>query len=48
MGLISFVGPIIGGFIWGIEPTYVLYFLAATQLVKLVILGTMPSKTKYS
>ncbi|MGD0804571.1 MAG: MFS transporter [Candidatus Bathyarchaeia archaeon] len=48
MGLISFVGPIIGGFIWGIEPIYILYFLAATQLAKLVILGTMPSKTKYS
>jgi MFS family permease len=46
-GLISFVAPIIGGFIWGVEPILVLYFLAVTQVAKLAILATMPSKPKY-
>lgn len=47
-GLISFAGPIIGGYVWGLNPIWVLYLLAATQIVKLVILWTMPAKTKYS
>jgi MFS family permease len=47
-GLISFAAPIIGGYIWDIGPIYVLYILAATQIAKLAILWTMPSKTKYS
>jgi MFS family permease len=48
VGLVSFVGPIIGGYVWGLDPIWVLYILAATQVVKLVILWTMPAKTKYS
>jgi DHA1 family multidrug resistance protein-like MFS transporter len=47
-GLVSFAGPIIGGIIWGLDPIWVLYLLAATQILKLSILWTMPSKTKYS
>jgi len=47
-GLISFAAPIIGGIVWDIQPVYVLYFLAASQIAKLAILWTMPSKTKYS
>lgn len=47
-GLISFVAPLIGGFVWGVEPILVLYFLAVTQVAKLAILATMPSKPKYS
>ena len=47
-GLVSFVGPIVGGFIWDFNPVYVLYILAATQIVKLFILWTMPAKTRYS
>jgi MFS family permease len=48
MGLTSFAAPIIGGYLWGIEPIYVLFFLMATQIVKLGLLIMMPSKTKYS
>ena len=48
MGLTSFTAPIIGGYLWGIEPIYVLFFLMATQIIKLAILTLMPSKTKYS
>ena len=47
-GLVSFAGPIIGGYVWGLDPIWVLYLLAATQVAKLVILRTMPGKTKYS
>ena len=47
-GLVSFVGPIVGGFVWDFNPVYVLYILAATQIVKLFILWTMPAKTRYS
>ncbi len=47
--LASIVSPLIGGLIWNsFGPVYVLYFLAATQLLKLVILWTMPASTKYS
>jgi MFS family permease len=48
MGLISFIAPILGGFLWNINPTTLLYFLAVTQILKLGILATMPSKPKYS
>ena len=48
MGLTSFAAPIIGGYLWGIDPSLILLFLSATQIVKLVILAMMPSKTKYS
>jgi MFS family permease len=47
--LSSIVSPLLGGLIWNsLGPIYVLYFLAATQLLKLVILWTMPKSTKYS
>jgi MFS family permease len=47
--LSSVISPLIGGLIWNsLGPVYVLYFLAATQLLKLVILWTMPKTTKYS
>jgi len=48
MGLISFAAPIIGGYLWGIDPAFILLFLSATQIAKLAILVMMPSKTKYS
>jgi MFS family permease len=48
MGLISFIAPILGGFLWNINPTTILYFLAVTQILKLGILATMPSKPRYS
>lgn len=48
IGLVSFAGPIIGGYVWGLDPIWVLYILAATQILKLTILWTMPAKTKYS
>jgi len=45
----SIISPLIGGLIWNsFGPIYVLYFLAATQLLKLGILWTMPKSTKYS
>jgi MFS family permease len=47
-GFVSFAGPLIGGYIWGFNPIWVLYLLAVTQLVKLFILWTMPTRTKYS
>jgi MFS family permease len=47
-GLLSFAGPILGSLIWEIQPTYVLLLLGASQIAKLAILQTMPSKTKYS
>jgi len=48
MGLTSFAAPIIGGYLWGVDPSLILLFLSATQIVKLGILAMMPSKTKYS
>lgn len=48
MCLTSFAAPIIGGHLWGIDPTFVLLFLSATQVAKLAILAMMPSKTRYS
>jgi MFS family permease len=48
MGLTSFAAPIIGGYLWGIDPSLILLFLSATQIAKLAILAMMPSKTKYS
>lgn len=48
-GVVGFVAPILGGILWNnLGPATVLYFLAATQVVKLGILATMPSKSKYS
>jgi hypothetical protein len=44
----SFAAPIIGGYLWGINPTLILLFLSTTQIAKLVILAMMPSKTRYS
>jgi ACS family glucarate transporter-like MFS transporter len=48
MGLTSFAAPIIGGYLWGVDPVYVLLFISVTQIAKLGILAGMPSKTKYS
>jgi len=48
MGLTSFVGPIMGGYLWVVDPTLILILIAVTQIVKLGILVTMPSKTRYS
>ncbi len=47
-GLLSFLGPIIGSAIWGINPSYVLFLFVVTQVGKLGILITMPTKMKYS
>lgn len=45
----SIISPLIAGLIWNsLGPVYVLYFLEATQLLKLVILWTMPKTMKYS
>jgi MFS family permease len=48
MGIASFAAPILGGYLWGIDPSLILLFLSATQIAKLGILAKMPSKTKYS
>ena len=46
-GVIGIISPIVGGVIWEIaSPEYIFYFLIATQLVKLVILGTIPLKVQ--
>lgn len=46
-GVIGIISPIVGGVIWEIaSPDYIFYFLIATQLVKLVILGTIPLKVQ--
>jgi MFS family permease len=47
-GVVSFAGPIIGSFIWSIDPVMVLYLIAGSQVAKLFILWTMPAKTRYS
>jgi MFS family permease len=47
-GVTSFAAPIIGGYLWGINPTLILLFLSTTQIATLVILAMMPSKTRYS
>jgi MFS family permease len=42
-GLISMASPILGGVLWNsLGPEYVFYFLAATQVLKLGILATVP------
>jgi len=42
-GLISMTSPILGGVLWNsLGPEYVFYFLAATQVLKLGILATVP------
>jgi len=44
-GIANIISPILGGFIWKtIGPEYVFYFLAFTQLVKLIILVSMPKR----
>ncbi len=43
-GIVNIISPILGGLLWNsLGPEYVLYFLAATQIVKLPILATIPS-----
>ncbi|HEX9913557.1 MAG TPA: MFS transporter [Candidatus Bathyarchaeia archaeon] len=42
-GLVSMVSPLLGGVLWNsLGPEYVFYFLAATQVLKLGILTTVP------
>lgn len=42
-GLVSMASPVLGGVIWNsLGPQYVFYFLAATQILKLGILATVP------
>jgi MFS family permease len=42
-GLVSMSSPILGGILWNsLGPEYVFYFLAATQVLKLGILATVP------
>jgi MFS family permease len=42
-GLVSMTSPILGGILWNsLGPEYVFYFLAATQVLKLGILATVP------
>lgn len=42
-GLVSMASPVLGGVIWNsLGPEYVFYFLAATQILKLGILATVP------
>jgi MFS family permease len=42
-GLVSMASPVLGGGIWNsLGPQYVFYFLAATQILKLGILATVP------
>ena len=42
-GLVGMASPILGGVLWSsLGPEYVFYFLAATQLLKLGILATVP------
>lgn len=44
-GFIGIISPILGGVIWEIvSPEYIFYFLIATQLVKMLILATIPLK----
>jgi len=42
-GLVGMVSPLLGGVLWSsLGPEYVFYFLAATQVLKLGILATVP------
>ena len=42
-GLVGMASPILGGLLWSsLGPEYVFYFLAATQVLKLGILATVP------
>jgi len=44
-GIVNIASPIIGGFLWeSLGPEAVFYFIAATQVVKLLILASIPSK----
>ena len=46
-GLINMSSPILGGLLWNrLGPEYVFYFLAASQMLKLGILATMPETTQ--
>jgi len=43
-GIVSVVSPLLGGIIWTVMgPTYVFYFLVSTQILKLLILASVPS-----
>jgi MFS family permease len=43
-GVVNILAPYIGGLLWvSLGPEYVFYFLLATQVLKLVILWTIPS-----
>jgi MFS family permease len=44
-GFVNISAPFIGGILWdSLQPEYVFYFLIATQVVRLVILWTIPSE----
>ena len=44
-GVVNIASPLVGGFLWeSLGPETVFYFLAATQIAKLLILASMPSK----
>jgi MFS family permease len=46
-GLVNMSSPILGGIIWNrLGPEYVFYFLAASQMLKLFILWTVPETTR--
>lgn len=43
-GIVSVVSPLVGGIIWTVlGPIYVFYFLVSTQILKLLILASVPS-----
>ncbi len=45
-GLVNMGSPLLGGLLWNrLGPEYVFYFLAASQLLKLGILATLPETT---
>lgn len=47
-GVVSFVSPLLGGLLWNTYgPAYVFYFLAGSQIVKMLILTTMPEMKAY-
>ena len=47
-GVVSFVSPLLGGLLWNTYgPAYVFYFLAGSQIVKMLILATMPEMRAY-
>jgi len=46
-GIINMGSPILGGLLWNrLGPEYVFYFLAASQMLKLAVLWTVPETTR--